>query len=101
MATLPLPTLAAQISANGISAPAFENVLNSEIATYQSIYGSDSVLTPDTQDGQLLSIRATAPPSVSRQTSWRVPYSSSTLSQGAGCRVAPASSRSTTPSGSL
>jgi uncharacterized phage protein gp47/JayE len=60
MATLPLPTLAAQISATGISAPAFENVLNSEIATYQSIYGSDSVLTPDTQDGQLLSIRATA-----------------------------------------
>jgi uncharacterized phage protein gp47/JayE len=60
MATLPLPTLAAQIGATGISAPAFENVLNSEIATYQSIYGSDAVLTPDTQDGQLLSIRATA-----------------------------------------
>jgi uncharacterized phage protein gp47/JayE len=60
MATLPLPTLAAQIGATGISAPAFENVLNSEIATYQSIYGSDTVLTPDTQDGQLLSIRATA-----------------------------------------
>ena len=60
MATLPLPTLAAQIGATGISAPAFEDVLNSEIATYQSIYGSDTVLTSDTQDGELLSIRATA-----------------------------------------
>jgi uncharacterized phage protein gp47/JayE len=60
MSTLPLSTLAAQISATGISAPAFEDLLNSEIATYQSIYGSDTVLTADTQDGQLLSIRATA-----------------------------------------
>lgn len=58
--TLPLSTVAAQITATGISAPSITDILNSETASYQSIYGSDTVLTPDTQDGNLLGIRATA-----------------------------------------
>jgi uncharacterized phage protein gp47/JayE len=60
LSSYPLPTLAAQVSATGISAPAFEDILASEIATYQGIYGSDVLLTPDTQDGQLISVRCTA-----------------------------------------
>ena len=60
MANYPLATLAAQISATGISAPPIEDILESEIATYEGIYGSDTVLTADTQDGELISIRSTA-----------------------------------------
>jgi uncharacterized phage protein gp47/JayE len=58
--TLPLATLAAQITATGISAPPIEDIIASETATYQGIYGSDVVLTPDTQDGQLIAVRSTA-----------------------------------------
>lgn len=58
--TLPLATLAAQVSATGISAPAFPDIVNSDVATYQGIYGDDAVLTSDTQDFQLIATRALA-----------------------------------------
>lgn len=48
------------IDANGISGPSYAEVLAALQADYQSIYGSDVVLTPDSQDGQLLSIFAQA-----------------------------------------
>lgn len=60
MSTYPLPTLAAQITPAGISAPAFEDILQSEIATEKSIFGDDIVLTPDQQDYQRLAVRCTA-----------------------------------------
>lgn len=56
MATLPLPTLAAQVTPAGISGPSFQNIQGSFIAGLQAIYGSDTLLTPDTKDLQLLSI---------------------------------------------
>jgi uncharacterized phage protein gp47/JayE len=52
MPTYPLPTLAGQVTSTGYSAPAFEDILNSRIATLQSIYGSDILLEPDDQDYQ-------------------------------------------------
>jgi uncharacterized phage protein gp47/JayE len=58
--TLPLATLAAQVTAAGISAPVFADIVNSDVATYQGIYGDDAVLTPDTQDFQLIATRALA-----------------------------------------
>lgn len=58
--TYPLPTLAAQVSATGISAPAYSDIVNSDVATYEGIYGDDVLLTPDTQDFQLLATRALA-----------------------------------------
>lgn len=58
--SLPLPTLAAQVSATGISAPPIEDIVASEVATYQGIYGSDVLLTPDTQDFQLIAARSAA-----------------------------------------
>lgn len=58
MTTYPLPALAAQVSENGISAPSFDDTLLSLQATYQGIYGTDVVLTPDTQDGQWLAALA-------------------------------------------
>lgn len=55
-----LSTLAATISATGISAPSFEEILSSLQATFQSIYGSDVVLDPSSQDGQMLAVFADA-----------------------------------------
>lgn len=60
MTTYPLPTLACTVSLTGISKPTFSDVLASLQAIYQSIYGSDVNLDPDTQDGQLLSAFASA-----------------------------------------
>lgn len=57
---MPLPTLAAQVTPAGISAPAYNDILNSLIEQMQAIFGSDIVLTPDTQDGQMLAIFAVA-----------------------------------------
>ena len=56
----PLPTLAAQITPTGVTAPAFADILASLQAIYQGIFGADAYLEPDSQDGQLLSIFATA-----------------------------------------
>lgn len=60
MSTFPLPTLAAQITPAGISIPAFEDLIQSLTASFQSIFGSDALLTPDTQEGQWIAIIAAA-----------------------------------------
>jgi len=60
MTTYPLPTLAAQVTATGISAPSYADILASLKASLQSIYGSDAYLEPDSQDGQMLAIFASA-----------------------------------------
>lgn len=56
----PLATLSAQITATGISAPPYSDIYASLEASYQAIYGSDVYLDPDSQDGQMLAIFATA-----------------------------------------
>ena len=48
------------VDATGIHAPAFSDVLTYLQEAYAGIYWQDVVLTPDTQDGQLLSILAAA-----------------------------------------
>ncbi len=58
--TFPLSTLAAQITSTGISAPSYADILASLQASFQSIYGSDAYITPDSQDGQLLAVFAQA-----------------------------------------
>lgn len=60
MGTFPLATLAPTVNASGISSPSYSDVLNSLIASYQSIFGSDVLLTPDTQDYQMLAVFALA-----------------------------------------
>jgi uncharacterized phage protein gp47/JayE len=60
MATYPLATLGPTITSAGISIPSFNDVYQSLIATFQSIYGSDVVVTPDSQDGQWIANIATA-----------------------------------------
>jgi len=56
----PLTTLAAEINALGISAPPYTDIYQSLQASFMVIYGLDSYITPDSQDGQLLAIVAKA-----------------------------------------
>ncbi len=56
----PLPTLAAQVSATGVTAPTYADILSSLKADFKLIYGEDSYLEADSQDGQLLAIFAKA-----------------------------------------
>lgn len=55
-----MTTLAAQITSTGIVVPDYADVLAELINLYESIYGSDTVLTPNTQDGQFLGVLAQA-----------------------------------------
>lgn len=54
VSTYPLATLGPTISSTGITAPTLDEINQSLIATFQSIYGSDIYVTPDSQDGQWL-----------------------------------------------
>ena len=58
MASYPLPTLAAQITADGVSYPSYADTLLSLQATFAGIYGSDAYLAEDSQDGQYLAAQA-------------------------------------------
>lgn len=57
---MPLSTLAATVSPAGISAPDFAAILLSLQESVQAIYGADVYIAPDSQDGQLLAIVASA-----------------------------------------
>jgi uncharacterized phage protein gp47/JayE len=56
MTVYPLPTLACTISPTGITSPSYSDILSSLLASFQSIYGSDSYISPDAADYQLLAI---------------------------------------------
>lgn len=60
MATYPLPTLAAQVTATGISAPSYADIFESLKASARNIFGPDLYLEEDSQDGQLLAVFALA-----------------------------------------
>ncbi|PRH17233.1 baseplate J/gp47 family protein [Burkholderia multivorans] len=55
-----LTTIAPTIDANGITAPTYAYVLAYLQDQYRSIYGADTYLEPDSQDGQLLGVFAKA-----------------------------------------
>ncbi|HGL5074075.1 TPA: baseplate J/gp47 family protein [Burkholderia multivorans] len=55
-----LTTIAPTIDANGITAPTYADVLAYLQDQYRSIYGADTYLEPDSQDGQLLAMFAQA-----------------------------------------
>lgn len=57
---MPLATLAAQVTAAGISAPSYAELLMSMQESFRAIYGSDAYISPDSQDGQLLALVASA-----------------------------------------
>jgi uncharacterized phage protein gp47/JayE len=55
-----LTTMACTITPAGINRPAFADLLETLQATFQSIYGSDAYIQPDSKDGQLLAAVAKA-----------------------------------------
>jgi uncharacterized phage protein gp47/JayE len=55
-----ITTTAPTISSTGISAPSFSDVLAFLQSQFQSIYGADVYLDPDSQDGQFLAIVASS-----------------------------------------
>src|SRR5258708_5169476 len=54
----PLAMLGPTITAAGITAPSYADILASLQASFQGIYGSDAVISPDSQDGQWLAVLA-------------------------------------------
>jgi uncharacterized phage protein gp47/JayE len=60
VATYPLSTLGCTITPNGITSPALEDIINSLIASAQTIFGADIYLAVSTQDYQDIGIRAQA-----------------------------------------
>lgn len=53
-------TLAATVTAAGVTAPTYDEILASLQDSFRSIYGSDVYLEDDSQDGQLLAVFALA-----------------------------------------
>lgn len=84
MTTYPLPTLACTIDATGISAPSYTDILLSLQASYYGIYGSDSDLDADSQDGQWLAVHAAAINDSNNATIAAYNGYSPTFAQGAG-----------------
>lgn len=60
MPTYPLATLGPTIDSSGITAPTYNDIYQSLIASFQAIYGSDIYVAPDSQDGQWLAVLAKA-----------------------------------------
>lgn len=53
-------SMSAQVTSAGISAPSYQDILDTLISLFQSIYGSDVYVAADSQDGQWLATLATA-----------------------------------------
>lgn len=60
MATIPLETMGPTVNANGISIPTYADIRATLVYNYKAIYGSDVYLEEDSQDGQWLSVQASA-----------------------------------------
>lgn len=57
---MPLPTLAAEVTSAGISAPTYDQIKQDLEEQYRAIYGADIYITPDSQDGQQIALAAKA-----------------------------------------
>ncbi|MEG5642250.1 baseplate J/gp47 family protein [Enterobacter asburiae] len=52
--------LSATVTAEGISAPDYQTILDTMTSYFQQIYGSDAYLEPDSKDGQMVALVALA-----------------------------------------
>jgi uncharacterized phage protein gp47/JayE len=84
MTDYPLPTLTCTIDSTGISAPAFNDILLSLQASYRAIYGLDTLLDPDEQDMQWITIQAKAISDTNQSMIFVFNQFSPATSQGAG-----------------
>ncbi len=60
MSTFPLATLGPTVTVAGITAPSYADIYRSLQESFKTIYGQDSYIDPDSQDGQLLAVFAAA-----------------------------------------
>lgn len=79
-----MTTLSVTIDASGASAPTFSFILSSLQAQVQAIYGADVYLDPDSQDGQILGIYASAQNDTNNSIIAAYQSFSPTYAQGAG-----------------
>lgn len=84
MTTYPLPTLACTIDSTGITAPSYADIFASLQASYRLIYGADTDLDSDTQDGEWLGVIAQAIFDTNSQTIACYQNQSPATAQGAG-----------------
>jgi len=82
--SFPLATLAAVITPAGISAPSYSDIYASLQASFKLIYGPDSYIDPDSQDGQLLAVFAKAVSDANDMTIAVYNSFSPSAAQGAG-----------------
>ncbi len=80
----PLATLAFKITAAGISAPIYADILASLQASVKAIYGSDAYISPDAQDGQLIAILAAVINDMNNNAIAQFSQLSPSFAQGAG-----------------
>ena len=80
MPSIPITT----ITSAGVSVPAYSDVLSGMQGVFQSIYGSDIYIDPDSQDGQFLAALAAAINDVNLAVQACYLSFSPTYSQGAG-----------------
>jgi hypothetical protein len=52
--------LSATVTAQGISAPDYQTILDTVTGYFQQIYGTDAYLDPDSKDGQMVALVALA-----------------------------------------
>ncbi len=52
--------LSATVTAQGITAPDYQTILNGLVDSFRQIYGSDAYLEPDSKDGQMIALVALA-----------------------------------------
>ncbi len=50
--------LSATVTAEGISAPDYQTILDTLTSFFQQIYGTDVYIDPDSKDGQVVSLMA-------------------------------------------
>jgi uncharacterized phage protein gp47/JayE len=80
----PLATLACTVGPNGITAPPYSDIYASLQATFGGIYGTDADIDPDSQDGQMLAIFASAQNDSNQATIAAYNNYSPATAQGAG-----------------
>lgn len=79
-----MTNLAPVIGPSGITSPDYPTILAAKQAEYRAIYGSDIVLTPDSQDGQLVAAEAQAVYDTNMATIAAYNVLSPATAQGAG-----------------
>lgn len=79
-----LSSLAAQLSATGILAPSYADILETLQANFQAIYGADAYIAADSQDGQFLALIAASINDCNAQAVAVYNSFSPTYAQGAG-----------------